>query len=148
MRKKTAYKIARAAIEKEIRIFIFDASLFDRRLARTVSTKRAAKKVERLREAIRILLVEGGLMSVDDPVLIQLRIKGKKYILTRGRETFYDPDNREIIEFDTVTEARSWSIATLGVDPAFGVNIDPLAEPLDKLPLFAREEEDEDVLNA
>ena len=143
MKKKTAYKIARAAIEKEIRIFIFDASLYDRRLVRTVSTKRASKKVERLREAIRILLVEGGLMSVDDPVLIQRNLKSGKYLLTRGRETFYDPDTRELIEFETVGEARSWSIATLGVDPSYGVPTDPLAEPLEKLPLFAKEEEDE-----
>lgn len=128
MRKKTAYKIARAAIEKEIRIFIFDANLFDRRLVNTVSTKRASKKVERLRKAIRILLVEGGLMSVNDPVLIQFQHKRGNYILTRGRETFYDPDTRELVEFETAGEARSWSVAKLGVDPAFGVNIDPLAE--------------------
>lgn len=144
MKKKTAYKIARAAIEKEIRIFIFDASLFDRRLVRTVSTKRASKKVERLREAIRILLVEGGLMSINDPVLIQFQHKRKNYILTRGRETFYDPDTRELIEFETVGEARSWSVAKLGVDPAFGVNVDPLAEPLEKLSLLATEEDAED----
>ena len=140
MKKKTAYKIARAAIEKEIRIFIFDASLYDRRVVRTISTKRASKKVERLRKAIRILLVEGGLMSVNDPVLIQRSIKSGKYLLTRGRETFYDPDTRELIEFDTVAGARSWSIAKLGVDPSYGVPTDPLEEPLEKLPLFAKED--------
>lgn len=119
MKKKTAYKIARAAIEKEIRILIFDANLYNRRLVRTVSTKRAAKKVKRLRKAIRILLVEGGLMSINDPVFIRYQFKRKNYILIRGKETFYDPDTRELLEFETVGEARSWSVAKLGIDPIF-----------------------------
>ena len=143
MRKKTAYKIARAAIEKEIRTFIFDASLYDRRVVRTISTKRASKKVERLRKAIRILLVEGGLMSVDDPILIQRNLKSGKYLLIRGRETFYYSGTRVLVEFETVGEARSWSIAKLGVDPSFGVNVDPLEDPLEKIPFFA-EDEDKD----
>lgn len=141
MKKKTAYKIARAAIEKEIRLFIFDASLYNRRLVNTVSTRRAAEKVERLREAIHILLAEGGLMSINDPVLIQFHFKKKNYILTRGRETFYDPDTRELISFKTVAEARSWSIAKLGVDPSYGVSIDQPEEPVEELPLFAEKDE-------
>ena len=81
-------------------------------------------------------------MGIADPVLIQFQHKQKNYILIRGRETFYDPDTRELRSFDTVGEARMWSVKNLGVDPSFGVNIEPLEKPVEELPLFAKEEED------
>ena len=143
MKTTTAYKIARAAIEKEIRLFAFDANLFERRIVRSIATERSAKKVERLREAIRILLVEGDLMSINDPVLIRFQFKKRNFILTRGRETFYDPDTRELLEFNTVGEARSWSVAKLGVDPTYEGKAEPKLDfPQEELPLFAKKEEE------
>lgn len=135
MRKKTAYKIARAAIEKEIQLVAFDANLYERKLVRSIYTTRAFKKRERFRKAIGILLEEGGLMSLTDPVFIRYEFKRKSHILVRGRETFYDPETRELLEFDTVAEARSWSVANLGVDPAYeeGGGVQP---ELESLPLF------------
>ena len=120
MKKKTAYKIAIAAIEKEIRrTTSFEANLYERGISRTHSTLRAYNKRERFRRAIRILNEEGILVGIGDPVLIRYQFKKKNYILVRGKETFYDPETREIQEFDTVGDARTWSVRELGIDPVF-----------------------------
>ena len=53
MKKKTAYKIAVAAIEKEIRrTTSFEANLYERRISRTHSNLRAYNKRERFRRSI------------------------------------------------------------------------------------------------
>ena len=140
MKKKTAYKIAVAAIEKEIRrTTSFEANLYERRISRTPSNLRAYNKRERFRRAIRILSEEGDLMGIGDPVLIRYEFKRKNYILIRGRETFYDPDTREIREFDTVGEARTWSVKNLGVDPVFEEGSKEIELPLETLPYKSRE---------
>jgi hypothetical protein len=145
MKKKTAYKIAIAAIEKEIRrTTSFEANLYERGISRTHSTLRAYNRRERFRRAIRILNEEGGLMGIADPVLISYQFKRKNFILLRGKETFYDPETREIREFDTVGEARAWSVTNLGVDPVFAEGSKEVEPPLETLPLFTKEKPDED----
>lgn len=73
-------------------------------------------------------------MSLGDPVLIEYLFRRKSYILTRGRETFYN-DDREMIEFDTAEEARRWSVANLGIEPA-PVGSTEIPDDIHTLPLF------------
>ena len=55
-------------------------------------------------------------MSIDDPIEIEYQKNRTTFILMRGRETFYDED-RGMIEFDTIEEAKEWSRENLGIEP-------------------------------
>lgn len=47
-------------------------------------------------------------MSLNDPVELYYNNRRNKWLLMRGRETFYD-ENNTLVEFDTVEEAIEWA---------------------------------------
>lgn len=61
-------------------------------------------------------------MSINDPVIVSFNDKWG-WVLTRGRETFYD-DERYLRAWDTRAEAEQWAMANLWVRP-----IDPPEDP-------------------
>jgi hypothetical protein len=78
-------------------------------------------------------------MSINDPIVVEYNPRRRKYILTRGPETFYD-DDRRMIEFSTLTLAMEYALARFGVVPPLkGEAHDDNAGPgdgEDQLPLF------------
>jgi hypothetical protein len=49
-------------------------------------------------------------MSINNPVYPRYRKKQKDWQLIRGRETFYDDDDR-LITFETKGEAIEWALS-------------------------------------
>ena len=56
-------------------------------------------------------------MSLTDPVRIERLAKRGSFILSQGRETFYDNDHA-MIEFASVKEAVEWAVKNLGKNPS------------------------------
>jgi hypothetical protein len=55
-------------------------------------------------------------VSINDPLVIEYLDNRKTFIVTRGRETFYDED-RCMREWDTMDEAEEWCLEEFGVKP-------------------------------
>lgn len=55
IKRRTAYKMAIQALEKQRRLFIFDANMHDRGLVVSISSKRNSEKVNRINQAIEII---------------------------------------------------------------------------------------------
>lgn len=57
-------------------------------------------------------------MSINDPLVLEYRPRRGTWIITRGRETFYN-DERELIEWEDHEDAIAWAQEALKETPIF-----------------------------
>lgn len=48
------------------------------------------------------------MMSINDPLVTEYTERHGYWIVKQGRETFFDPDTREILTFSTEQQALDW----------------------------------------
>lgn len=57
------------------------------------------------------------LMGISDPLRVTYRERQDTFLLCRGRETFYEPDTRYLIEFESADEAVQYALDNIGEYP-------------------------------